>query len=505
MTSDFRPQIPNHVLMVQGTTSDAGKSTLAAGLCRMYKRWGVRVAPFKPQNMALNSAVTADGGEIGRAQALQAQACGLAPHTDMNPVLLKPSSDVGAQIIIQGQAMQNMAATAYHDYKPIAQKAVLQSFARLQGRYDAVVVEGAGSPAEINLRDRDIANMGFAEAVDCPVILVADIDRGGVFAHIVGTLELLAPSERKRVVGFVINRFRGDIALLQSGLDWLERRTGKPVLAVLPYLKQFYLDAEDAVDQKQILDVVASQLRVVVPMLPRISNHTDFDCLRLHPQVNLQFVPLDKTPPACDLVILPGSKNVRQDLISLQHHDWHKALEKHLRYGGKLIGICGGLQMLGETLADPYGIEGAPGEQAGFAWLPLRTHLQKQKSLIPVEGVLQLEGQTVAVTGYEIHHGLSDVAPGSTQPFRFADGRLDGCMNADENILGTYCHGVFDHPDACQLLLRWAGLESDQRLDIAAVREEQIERLADTLEEHFDFKKLHCALNAFARERSSCG
>lgn len=505
MTYKFQPSTPGHVLMVQGTTSDAGKSTLVAGLCRLYKRLGIQVAPFKPQNMALNSAVTADGGEIGRAQALQSQACGLASHTDMNPVLLKPSSDTGAQIIIQGKALNNMQAAVYHDYKPTAQKAVLESFARLQQQYDAVVVEGAGSPAEINLRDRDIANMGFAEAVDCPVVLIADIDRGGVFAHIVGTLELLAPREQNRIVGFVINRFRGDIALLQAGLDWLEARTGKPVLAVLPYLKQFYLDAEDAIDQQQNLDVTAAPLQVVVPVLPRISNHTDFDGLRLHGQVNLQFVPLDQTPPPCDLIILPGSKNVRQDLAALQQHGWQATMEKHLRYGGKLLGICGGLQMLGQVVADPYGIEGQAGTQAGFGWLPLSTELQKQKALTPVEGVLQLLGQTASVRGYEIHHGVSQVMTEQPQPLRFADGRSDGCISADGNVLGSYCHGLFDHPEACQLLLRWAGLESPQPLDLAALREQQIERLADTLAQHLDFEKLQRALDDFAEGSSACG
>ncbi len=259
-------------LMVQGTTSDAGKSVLVAGLCRVLARRGVAVAPFKPQNMALNSAVTADGGEIGRAQAVQARACYLEPERDMNPVLLKPSSDTGAQVIIQGRALADMNARDYHDYKAVARQAVLASFERLRQRYDTVLVEGAGSPAEINLRDGDIANMGFAEAVDCPVILVADIDRGGVFAHLVGTLELLSESERHRVVGFVINRFRGDISLLQPGLDWLEERTGVPVIGVLPYLQGFHLEAEDAINAEQVVGAQAECLRVVVPVLPRTTH-----------------------------------------------------------------------------------------------------------------------------------------------------------------------------------------------------------------------------------------
>ncbi len=272
--------------MVQGCTSDAGKSALVTALCRWLHRRGVRVAPFKPQNMALNSAVTVDGGEIGRAQAVQAQAAGLDPHTDFNPVLLKPNSDIGAQVIVHGHAIGNMDARHYHDYKRVALVAVLASHARLVAQYDAVIVEGAGSPAEINLRDRDIANMGYAEAVDCPVVLIADIDRGGVFAHLVGTLALLSESERRRVAGFVINRFRGDMALLQPGLDWLERETGKPVLGVLPYLHGLQLEAEDALPRQREHKPQA-QLRVMVPALPRISNHTDLDALRAHPDVEL--------------------------------------------------------------------------------------------------------------------------------------------------------------------------------------------------------------------------
>jgi len=272
-------------LMIQGTTSDAGKSLLVTALCRWLSRQGIRVAPFKPQNMALNSAVTVDGGEIGRAQVVQALACGLAPHTDMNPVLLKPNSDIGAQVIIHGRSVGSMNACDYHDYKHIALGAVLESYQRLATQYDAVIVEGAGSPAEINLRHNDIANMGFAEAVDCPVILIADIDRGGVFAHLVGTLALLSESEQAQVKGFAINRFRGDLALLQPGLDWLEQHTGKPVLGVLPYLHGLHLEAEDALPRNQQTTPRedAGRLRIIVPALPRISNHTDFDPLRLHP------------------------------------------------------------------------------------------------------------------------------------------------------------------------------------------------------------------------------
>lgn len=356
---------PRGTLMIQGTTSDAGKSTLVAGLCRIAHRAGVRVAPFKPQNMALNSAVTADGGEIGRAQALQAQAAGLAPTVDMNPVLLKPNSDTGAQVIIHGRPRGDLNARAYHDYKPTAMAAVLASHGRLRAQYDLVLVEGAGSPAEVNLRARDIANMGFAEAVDCPVVLVADIDRGGVFAHLVGTLACLSESERARVTGFVINRFRGDLSLLTPGLDWLTAQTGKPVFGVLPYLQGLHLDAEDAVQMAQSA-ASGEVLRVVIPVLPRISNHTDFDALRAHPQVDVRMVGPGRPIPPADLVILPGSKSVQADLAWLRAHGWDAAIARHLRYGGKLIGICGGMQMLGRRLRDPLGLEGRPG--ASTAW-----------------------------------------------------------------------------------------------------------------------------------------
>ncbi|WP_161866330.1 cobyric acid synthase [Pseudomonas yangonensis] len=473
-------------LMVQGTTSDAGKSTLVTALCRWARRQGVSVAPFKPQNMALNSAVTADGGEIGRAQAVQAQAAGLAPHTDMNPVLLKPNSDMGAQVIIHGRAIGNMQALTYHGYKPVAMTAVLESHARLVERHQLVLVEGAGSPAEINLRAGDIANMGFAEAVDCPVILIADIDKGGVFAHLVGTLELLSPSEQARIRGFVINRFRGDIALLEPGLDWLEQRTGKPVLGVLPYLTDFHLEAEDAVDTRQQAKS-AQALSVVVPVLPRISNHTDFDPLRLHPQVQLTFVGPGQAIPPADLIILPGSKSVRADLARLREQGWDTAIARHLRYGGKLLGICGGLQMLGRQIHDPHGLEGAAGSSEGLGLLDFETLLEPEKQLRNVRGQLCLE--QAQVSGYEIHAGVSR-GPGLNGAVQLDDGRSDGGLSADGQVLGTYLHGLFEQPSAFAALLRWAGLDEVEQVDYQALRERDIERLADQVELHLDSEKL---------------
>lgn len=483
-------------LMVQGTTSDAGKSTVVAGLCRVLARAGVRVAPFKPQNMALNSAVTADGGEIGRAQALQAQAAGLAPHTDMNPVLLKPNSDTGAQIIIHGQARLDLDARAYHDYKPVAMQAVLASHRRLASRHEVVLVEGAGSPAEINLRDRDIANMGFAEAVDCPVVLVADIDRGGVFAHLVGTLDCLSDSERARVHGFVINRFRGDLGLLQPGLDWLEARTGKPVLGVLPWLQGLHLDAEDAVVSVQA-EKRGPLLRVVVPVLPRIANHTDFDALRAHPRVDLRLVGPGMPIPPADLIVLPGSKSVRADLAFLRAQGWDRALLRHLRYGGKVIGICGGMQMLGRRISDPDGREGPAGSSEGLGLLDYETVLAPRKQLRQATGRLALPGSGAAalVSGYEIHLGVTQ-GPALARPaLRLDDGRDDGALSEDGQILATYLHGLFDVPAGCAALLRWAGLDQAEGVDLHALREASLERLADAMAAHLDLARLLAPLH----------
>ncbi|MGI2058402.1 cobyric acid synthase [Shewanella baltica] len=512
------------VLMVQGTTSDAGKSTLVAGICRLLAREGGKVAPFKPQNMALNSAVTIDGGEIGRAQALQAVACYLEPHTDFNPILLKPSSDTGAQIIVHGKALTTLEASAFFgpkskDYKAMALAAVLESFERLSGQYQTIVVEGAGSPAEINLREGDIANMGFAEAVDCPVIIIADIDKGGVFAHLVGTLALLSESEQARVKGFVINRFRGDISLLQSGLDWLEAYTNKPVLGVLPYLHDLHLDAEDALVSSPTKGA-NSRLKVRVLVYPRISNHTDFDPLRLHPDIDFDYVSLQTQAashathlPAADLLILPGSKNVRADLAFLRQQGWDKDIDTHLRYGGKVLGICGGYQMLGQSIADPLGIEDSAGDTEGLGYLPLSTELKADKQLRRVSGELTLIGQRVAVQGYEIHCGESryliprleqtnaplQLIPESTSLTAPTVSFADGLQSDDGQILGTYLHGLFDSPDACQLILRWAGLDDAKAIDINQIREQQLERLADVLAEHLDMQKLQTILGATVR------
>ena len=470
--------------MIQGTTSDAGKSVLVAALCRIFHRRGLNVVPFKPQNMALNSAVTPEGGEIGRAQAVQAQAAGLEPHTDMNPVLLKPNTDIGCQIIVHGQPVRdNLEAWDYHHYKPKAMEAVLTSHRRLANQYDFILVEGAGSPAEINLRDKDIANMGFAEAVDCPVLLIADIDRGGVFAHLAGTLALLSETEQERIKGFVINRFRGDITLLQPGVDWLESYCGKPVFGVVPYLNGLHLESEDSLILDQRTPSTARILRVVVPVLPRISNHTDLDPLRLHPQVEVIWVGPGQSPPAADLIVLPGSKSVRSDLDWLRKGGWENHIHRHLRYGGKLLGICGGFQMLGGRLSDPLGIEGPPGESKGLGLLAMDTSLEQIKQLELRKGVLSLE--QAPVHGYEIHMGIS-VGSALNRPLVELGKRRDGAISKDGQVAGTYLHGLFESTAACDALLRWAGLERPDSPDYAALREAGINRLADAVETHLD-------------------
>jgi adenosylcobyric acid synthase len=475
-------------LMVQGCTSDAGKSTLVAGLCRLLHRQGYCIAPFKPQNMALSAAVTVDGGEIGRAQATQALACGLKPHSDMNPVLLKPISDRKAQVIIQGKSIGHLDALDYHDYKNIAKTAVLDSWQRLSTQYPICLVEGAGSPAEINLRDNDIANMGFAEAVDIPVILIADIDRGGVFAHIIGTLSCLSQSEQDRIKGFVINRFRGDIALLQSGLDWLEAKTGKPVLGVLPYLMDLKLDEEDAVRRPTQLQ--GTQLKIRILRLPHISNHSDFTPLLNDPRLDVNY--LDITAPAveADVLILPGSKAVMSDLTQLNEHDWRNKVLRHFRYSGKLLAICGGFQMLGRQLLDPKRIEGERPTMAGFAVFDFATRWQNEKILTQQTGKLWT-GEVIK--GYEMHQGVS-IGNALERPFmRLDNGKTDGAISEYGNIIGTYLHGLFDEPSAYNALLSWMGLPEHDNQRTQSHEQQQLaelDKLADVFAEHLDMNKI---------------
>ena len=480
-------------LMVQGTTSDAGKSTLVAALCRVFSKRGVNVAPFKPQNMALNSAVTKDGGEIGRAQALQAIAANIEPETDFNPILLKPNSDTGAQVIIHGKAISNMEASKYHDYKKVAMDAVIASHNRLAKRFDLLLVEGAGSPAEINLRENDIANMGYAEKVDCPVIIIADIDKGGVFAHLVGTLALLSESEQARVKGFVINRFRGDISLLQGGLDWLEQYTGKPVLGVLPYLHDLALDAEDAVAIEN--NVTHATINIAILLVPHISNHTDFDALRLHPNININYISHTQAIPAVDLIILPGSKNVLADLTFLKNEGWDQQIKRHIRYGGKVLGICGGMQMLGSMIYDPNNIESSLAHVDGLALGDFETTLTTQKVLTKVTATLMLNDQKTSCSGYEIHAGISKGNALANPLITFNDHphgfTTDGFLSADNAIAGTYLHGLFDEADCTMQILKWVKPSlTIEPINIDVHREQQLERLATLCETHLNIEQI---------------
>ncbi len=473
-------------LMIQGTTSDAGKSTVVAGLCRVFVNRGFKVAPFKPQNMALNSAVTEDGGEIGRAQALQAIAANIAPRGDFNPILLKPNSDTGAQFIVHGKAISNMEASSYHDYKKVAMNAVVESHHRLAKEFDVLMVEGAGSPAEINLRQHDLANMGYAEKVDCPVILVADIDRGGVFAHLVGTLELLSESEQARVKGFIINRFRGDIKLLESGLTWLEERTGKPVLGVLPYLHDLALDAEDAIAIDNTLE--DCKVTISVLLIPHISNHTDFDTLRLQPNIDLRYVKIGQKIPPSDLIILPGSKNVISDLAFLRSQDWQTQIKQHLRYGGKVLGICGGYQMLGNRIEDPFHVEGNIDGINGLGLFNMTTSFLKEKCTTQSKGVIHnLEGEwsslsNIEVEGYEIHMGdtVSKEKPLIKNDSNTFDGSIKG------NVIGSYFHGIFDNRDFLSAIInkiktdKGIKHEGDKVMDFKEYKDNEFNKLASS-------------------------
>ncbi len=483
-------------LMVQGTSSDAGKSVLVAALCRFFANAGVKVAPFKPQNMALNSAAC-DGGEIGRAQALQALACRITPTVDMNPILLKPSSDTQAQIIVHGKVYKSMNASRYHNYKKEALPFVLESFKRLEEEYELIIVEGAGSPAEINLRDRDIANMGFAESVGCPVIIVADIDRGGVFAQIVGTMELLSTREKNLVCGFVINKFRGDITLLKPGLEWLENKVEKPVLGTINYLPNLFIDAEDALNPLQTFEKSETVFRVCILVFSRISNHTDFDSLRLHPNVMLMWVRDGQQIPPCELIILPGTKNVRRDLKQLFANCWHEAILQHLRYDGRVLGICGGFQMLGNKVVDSLGIEDQPGSDKGIGLLDFETFIEKEKYVkrVSAHTVSQEFVIDEVFDAYEIHCGQSQGEQLQRPLFEVKDedGHIhcDGCMSEDGKIIGTYLHDLLKHPVVLEKILTWAGFEGEVcHIDIEAENDRQLERLAQCIENSLDSKFL---------------
>ena len=441
------PEYRIPALMLQGTGSDVGKSLLAAGLCRLFTRRGLAVRPFKPQNMSNNAAVTEEGGEIGRAQALQARACGVRPSVHMNPVLLKPESETGAQVVVQGQVVASAAARDYYALKPALLPKVLESFHRLAGEADLVVVEGAGSAAEVNLRAADIANMGFAEAADIPVVLVADIDRGGVIAAIVGTHALLAETERARLKGYVINRFRGDPALFAPALAIIAARTGLACLGIVPWFADAaLLPAEDAASLGG-RSSGGDGIRIAVPRLSRIANFDDFDPLAAEPDVRLDMVaPGRPLPPDADLIILPGSKSTIADLEFLRRQGWDIDLKAHLRRGGRVLGICAGYQMLGRSVADPLGVEGPAGGVApGLGLLAVDTVMEGDKVLTEIDGV---DADGVAVRGYEMHMGRTG-GPDAARPLLVLGGRPDGAVSRDGLVSGCYLHGLFAADGFC--------------------------------------------------------
>jgi adenosylcobyric acid synthase len=431
-------------VMLQGTGSDVGKSVLVAGLCRLFANRGLKVLPFKPQNMSNNAAVTPEGGEIGRAQALQALACRAQLHTDMNPVLLKPQSDRAAQVIVHGRMQGTLGAEYYRSRKGELLDAVLASYNRLRAAADLVIVEGAGSPAEINLRDGDIANMGFARAANVPVVLVGDIDRGGVIASIAGTKAVIDPQDAAMIRGFLINKFRGDVRLFDDGYAAIEKLTGWEGLGVIPWLPAARrLPAEDAVALEQAVPSQPGTVEIAVPMLSRIANFDDFDPLAQEASVRLTMVPPGKPIPAsASLIIIPGTKATIADLAFLRAQGWDIDIAAHVRRGGHLLGICGGYQMLGRTIADPGGIEGKSETVEGLGYLPVDTILGAEKSLVRVNGVATADH--APFHGYEMHVGVTTGAP---RPLlRMSDGRNDGAVSPDGRIAGCYVHGLFHAP-----------------------------------------------------------
>ena len=476
--------------MFQGTGSDVGKSLIVAGLARAFRRRSLQVRPFKPQNMSNNAAVTPDGGEIGRAQALQARACGIEPSVHMNPVLLKPQSEIGAQVILQGRIWGNAKAREWQGLKSTFLPRVLESFAALSAEADLVLVEGAGSPAEVNLREGDIANMGFAEAADLPVILIGDIDRGGVIASILGTVLLLSASERARLKGFIINKLRGDPSLFDDGIALIHERGGIEGLGVVPYLPEAAdLPAEDAQSLSGSVVRERRAIKIALPLLPRIANFDDLDPLAFEPDVQVVRVPSGRALPGdADLVILPGSKSTIADLAALRVEGWDIDIAAHLRRGGRVLGICGGYQMLGKRLADPLGIEGPPGEIEGLGLLAIETEMGGDKALRDVTGRHQASGAEVA--GYEMHIGRSD-GPDCLRPFiALADGRLDGAVSADGRVMGTYLHGLFANDRFRNAFLATLSPRAESGLAFEHRLEGALDRLADHLDRHVDLDRV---------------
>lgn len=490
-------------IMLQGTASDVGKSTLVAGLCRIFRQDGLAVAPFKSQNMALNSGITPDGQEMGRAQIFQAEAAGIAPDVRMNPILLKPTSDRKAQVVLMGKVAMDMDAVSYHDYKPRLRHHICSVYKSLAQEYDVLVLEGAGSPAEINLRDRDIVNMGMAEMAGCPVILVADIDRGGVFAAIYGTLALLPEQERWRVKGVIINKFRGDVALLTPGIRQIEALTGVPVIGVMPWL-EVVLEEEDGVALQRARPGDEREIDIAVVQLPHIANFTDFNALAAQPDVRVRYVRTPQEIASADLLILPGSKNTLSDLVWLRESGLAKAVLATRRSGVPVMGICGGYQMLGETIIDD--VESGLGQMPGLGLLATATRFARSKTTTRVGATLHaalpgwLAGCAgLALQGYEIHMGQTAL-PGNSTPalwlHKAGQQVADGAVSEDGLVFGTYLHGLFDNDVFTRAIINGLrqrkGLPAlDITVHYAQYKAQQFDTLARAMREHIDIKRIY--------------
>jgi len=495
---------PAKCLAVLGTGSDVGKSVVVTALCRIFNNLGYRVAPFKAQNMSNNSGVTRLGGEMGRAQIVQAEAARLEPHVDMNPVLLKPSSDTGCQVVLHGKPIGNRKANDYfRDTGGLCEKA-LTSLERLRLAYECIIMEGAGSCAEVNLRDRDFVNFSTAHAAQAPVILVADIDRGGVFAQIIGTLDIISEKDRRLVKGFIINRFRGDSSLFDDGINYIEKRTGLPVLGLIPYFRHIEIDSEDGLPLDIVVDSPAEprrdRINIAVLRLPHISNFTDFFPLEREPAVNLHYLAKPRSLYGYTIVFLPGTKNVRWDLEWIRETGWNRLLSEYLESGGKTGGICGGYQMLGRIIRDSHGIEGPPGETPGLGLLDTITILQKEKMLNRSSGIWNENGELVE--GYEIHMGITAQPEEMTAAIRITSRNSitvddqDGVISPDGKIWGTYFHGLFDSPGFRRAFLKrlrpdlQPELYEDTIESVSAFKDRQYDLLAEHFQKHLDMPRL---------------
>ncbi|WP_025950681.1 cobyric acid synthase [Geobacillus thermocatenulatus] len=493
-------------IMFQGTHSDAGKSVIATAFCRMFAQDGWKTAPFKSQNMSLNSYVTPDGKEIGRAQGIQAEAAGVAARAEMNPILIKPSREHESQIVVLGKPYGNMQAFAYrNEFFHQGLAVIRQSLETLMNEYDRIVIEGAGSPAEVNLNDRELVNMRIARLANAPVVLIGDIERGGVFASLVGTLSLLEPEDRKRVIGVIINKFRGDVSLLKPGLDWFEQHTGVPVLGVVPYLPDLAIDAEDSLSLERFASSVGGEeaIDVAVIRCPKIANFTDIDPLLAEPDCRVRLVTHAGELGKPDVIVLPGSKNTIEDLIYMKKRGLASRIVSLVNEGkARVVGLCGGYQMLGAVIRDPYGVETPLPEVKGLDLLPIETTLERTKITIRTEGMLTWAGERFSVQGYEIHMGRSAPLPGYA-PLIEADGRHEGAKHSDERVLGTYMHDLF-HNDAFRTaflnaIRREKGAPLHGAVSFHTRKEAMFDRLAAHVREHVDVGRIEQMMRQFQR------